>query len=398
MNKHYLSEEITGTGGTIKESPEDFRVEEIPLYTPCGEGEHLYIEFEKKGMTTHQLLRRAAQVFSVAERDIGYAGLKDAKATTTQTISVPLIEPEAAIQLEDDQIRILSAVKHRNKLRLGHLAGNRFLIRIADPLPESLSRAEKVFEVLRQQGVPNYFGAQRYGALGNSHLIGRAILQNDFENGCHLMMGDPEKIEHPDWKKAVELYRTNELDSALELLPRHCRYERILLASLAKGRTHRKSLLNLPRNILRLYLSAYQSSLFDRIVDMRLKTIDKLWPGDLAIKHINGACFQVEDEAVEQARADQFEISATGPLFGHKSMLAKGQSGIIEEALLDNEKLTLTDFKLGKGLAMSGERRPLRVPLTEADARIEDDDLMLSFALPKGSYATSLLREVIKGD
>ena len=162
MNKHYLTEEITGTGGTIKESPEDFRVEEIPLYAPCGEGEHLYIEFEKKGMTTHQLLRRAAQVFSVAERDIGYAGLKDAKATTTQTISVPLIEPEAATQLEDDQIRILSAVKHRNKLRLGHLAGNRFLIRIADPLPESLSRAEKVIEVLQQQGVPNYFGAQRY--------------------------------------------------------------------------------------------------------------------------------------------------------------------------------------------------------------------------------------------
>lgn len=392
----YLTAAIEGTGGSIKETPNDFRVEELPLYQPVGEGEHLYIEIEKQDLTTHQLLRRAAEIFTVPERDIGYAGLKDAKATTTQTISVPLIQPEAAKKLEDEKIRVLSAVRHRNKLKLGHLAGNRFLIRIANPRPEALSRTEQVLEILRAKGLPNYFGSQRYGALGNSHLIGRAILQHDFTNACNLIMGDPEKIEHSGWKKAVELFREDQLDAALEVLPRHCRYERQLLAALSKGKSHKKALFNLPRNILRLYLSACQSSLFDRIVDMRLTTIDQIWPGDIAFKHINGACFRVETPADEQIRADHFEISATAPLFGHKTMMATGQSGILEEALLEKEKIKLEDFSLGRGLSMSGERRPLRVPLTDATAEIDGDDIILSFSLPKGSYATSLLREIIK--
>ncbi len=396
MSNHYLTAGIPGTGGSIKETPDDFRVEEIPLYLPSGEGEHLYVTVEKEGMTTHQLLRRCAQIFSVKERDIGYAGLKDSNATTTQTISIPLLAPDKAKNLEAENIRVISARRHNNKLRPGHLAGNRFNIRVAAPDSDALHKVKQVQEILQEKGVPNYFGVQRYGVLGNSHLIGRAILQNEYEQACRLLVGDPEIIAHADWKKAAELYRAGDISSALEHLPRHCRYERQLLAALAKGKSDRKALFDLPRNILRLYLSAFQSSLFDRIVDMRLATIDKLWPGDIAVKHANGACFRVQDAAEEQSRADNFEISASGPLFGHKAMLASGQSGILEEALLDKEKLSLPDFKIGRGLDMIGERRALRVRLSDFSASIEGDDLMLTFILPKGSYATSLLREIIK--
>jgi len=396
MSEHYLTKEIEGTGGTIKETPDDFRVEEIPLYLPCGEGEHLYISVEKRGMTTHQLLRRAAETFSIAERDIGYAGLKDSNATTVQTISIPLIAPDEARRLEGEQVSVLAAIRHRNKLRPGHLAGNRFRVRIAGPRPDSLPRAQAVLSRLQKTGLPNYFGAQRYGALGNSHRIGLAILRGDHESACHLLIGDPEKIEHPDWRKSAELYHAGNLADALPLLPRHCRYERQLLAGMLKGQSPKKALLNLPLNILRLYLSACQSALFDRLVDMRLATLDRLWPGDIAVKHINGACFRVEDVAIEQARADRFEISATAPLYGHQVMLASGQSGILEEALLDKEKLVLSDFKLGRGLAMAGERRAIRVPLSAVAINHDTDDFVLEFELPKGSYATSLLREIIK--
>ncbi len=396
MAERFLTAEIAGTGGTIKESPEDFRVEEIPLYLPCGEGEHLYITVEKRGLTTHQLLRRCAEIFAVAEREIGYAGLKDSTATAIQTVSVPLVDPDRAKALEDERIRVISAARHRNKLRPGHLAGNRFRIRVAAPRPDALPQAEAVLAVLRDKGVPNYFGEQRYGVLGNSHRIGGAILRGAHEEACALLVGDPEAIEHPGWKEAAALYRDGRHREALQKLPRHCRYEKDLLAALERGQTHKKALLGLPRNILRLYLSAYQSSLFDRVVDMRLATLDRLWPGDIAVKHANGACFRVDDAAAEQPRADHFDISATGPLYGHKVMLASGQSGILEESLLDKENLSLADFKLGRGLAMEGERRPLRVSLPEADVRADDRDLILSFALPRGSYATSLVREITK--
>ena len=152
----------------------------------------------------------------------------------------------------------------------------------------------------------------------------------------------------------------------------------------------------MPRKLLRLYLSAYQSSLFDRLIDMRLGTLKQIWLGDLAYKHINGACFLVTDPEAEQARADTFEISPTAPLFGYKTKLAEGQAGQLEQSLLDLEDLTLESFHLSGGLAMDGERRPVRVPIQSPVASMDGEALLVSFSLPKGSFATSVLAEVMK--
>jgi tRNA pseudouridine13 synthase len=129
---------------------------------------------------------------------------------------------------------------------------------------------------------------------------------------------------------------------------------------------------------------------------MRLASLEQLWHGDLAMKHDNGACFKVPDPAVEQPRAERLEISPTAPLYGHKVKLATGQAGILEESLLDKESLRLTDFKLSAGLAMAGERRPIRVPLQDVATEAQGADLILAFTLPRGSFATSVLREVMK--
>jgi tRNA pseudouridine13 synthase len=392
----YLTAQFPGTGGVIKEAPEDFLVEEIPLYSPCGEGEHLYVEVEKQGLTTFDLLSRLARTLGVRERELGYAGLKDARATTRQTISIPGVKPDQVLGLELEGVRILSARLHRNKLRPGHLAGNRFTIRIRQVREGSLDEARDVLHVLQNVGVPNRFGSQRYGSLGNSHLIGGALLRQNFEEAARQIVGDPSMISNERWRTGAERFAAGDLEGALAALPARYRDERRMIQALIEGRSARAAVLGMPRKLLRLYLSAYQSQLFDRMVTMRLSTLDILWAGDLAWKHDNGACFFVEDPAFEQPRADRFEISPSGPLFGYKTTLARGQAGLLEESLLDKEKLRLKDFRLEDGLGMEGERRPLRVPLNGVDVTVDGADLVLAFSLPKGSYATSVLREIMK--
>ena len=392
----FLTSQLPGSGGTIRQQPEDFQVDEIPLYEPCGEGDHLYVNVEKCGLTTYDLLREVAEALKCKERDLGYAGLKDARAITRQTISVPLRKPEDVKGLQIPGVTILSACLHRNKLRPGHLAGNRFRIRIHQPHSDALQRAEAILGVLSKVGVPNRFGEQRYGALGNSHRIGAAILRDDYDAAISEIIGDPAEINHPGWQQAAVAFHTGDLETAIEKLPRHCRPERRLLEMIRDGKNPRKAVRAMPRKLLRLYLSAFQSSLFDRLIDMRLDTLNQIWAGDLAYKHMNGACFLVTDPAAEQPRADSFEISPTAPLFGCKTKLAEGQAGQLEQELLDAEGLTLESFNLPGGLAMDGERRPLRVPIQGAEAITDGEDLLVSFSLPKGSFATTVLAEVMK--
>ncbi len=392
----FLTAQLPGIKGTIREKPDDFRVDEIPLYEPCGEGDHLYLTVEKCGLTTYDLLRELAKALNCKERDLGYAGLKDAVAITRQTVSVPLRKPEDVKGLKIPGVKILSARLHGNKLRPGHLAGNHFRIRIHKPEPESLQRVEAILGVLQDIGVPNRFGEQRYGSLGNSHRIGQAIIRDDFDMAVNEIIGNPEEINHAGWQEASQAYHSGNLQVAIEKLPRHCRPERQLLEMLRDGKTPRHAVRAMPRKLLRLYLSAYQSSLFDRLIDMRLDTLEKIWPGDLAYKHVNGACFLVTDAETEQARADSFEISPTAPLFGYKTKLAQGQAGLLEQSLLDKEQLTLASFRLPGGLAMEGERRPLRVPVQATGCTQEGENLMVSFSLPKGSFATTVLAEIMK--
>jgi tRNA pseudouridine13 synthase len=395
---NYLTTSFPGTGGSLKESPEDFLVEELPLYTPCGEGEHLYLTVEKRDLTTFDLLQQLARALGVPEREIGYAGLKDARATTRQTVSIAGVRPEQAMALELAGVRILAARYHRNKLRLGHLAGNRFEIRLREVRDGALETALDVLQVLEQVGVPNLFGQQRYGSLGNSHLIGAALLRRDFSGAAREIIGDPAKIGNERWRQGAAAFAAGDLAGALAALPSRMRDERRMLETLRAGRSAEEAVMGLPRKLLRLYLSAFQSALFDRLVAMRLGTLETLWEGDLAFKHDNGACFVVEDPAAEQPRADRFEISPSAPLFGYKVTLARGQAGLLERALLDKERLLLEAFRLPGGLGMEGERRPLRVPLAGAAARQDGEDLIVSFSLPKGSYATSVLREIMKND
>lgn len=393
----YLTSAIPGCGGTIKETPDDFLVEEIPSYSPCGSGEHCYLTIEKHGITTLEAIRRIAKSLKVPERDIGYAGMKDAVGVTRQTISIQRVSPEKACSLVLDGVSVVAASRHTNKLKLGHLKGNRFRIAVRGVSDDAAQNVPAILELLQRRGVPNYFGPQRYGAQGNSHLIGAAILRGDWQGAADHLIGQPDALRDEQWRAAIVAYQQGDLARALQLFPRHCRSERDLLQRLEnRPGAYEKAFSAIHPRLKKLYLSACQSFLFDQVVALRIQIIDELLTGDLACKHVNGACFLVENADVEMERARSFEISASGPLFGCRMKQPENGPLEMERVVLENARIRLDDFNLPGGLRMEGERRPLRVPLGQPSWRLEDNCLRLEFFLPKGSYATSVVREITK--
>ena len=394
----YLTADVPGTGGVIKAVPDDFVVTEIPAYAPCGQGEHVFITIEKRGLTTLEAIHRIAREFRLPEREIGYAGMKDSDGVTRQTMSLQSIAPEKLRGRELPGIRILSATRHVNKLKLGHLRGNHFMVVIRNVNPDALEHAAAVLACLSLRGVPNRFGYQRYGAQGNSHLVGGAMLRGEWRRAVDLLMGDPGLLRDAGWKAAVEAYHGGDIGEALKLLPNHCRGEREVLRRLSlRPEAWESAFRAVHPRLRKLYLSAWQSFLFDRAVDLRLSGLDRLLPGDLAWKHDNGACFLVEKLREEQIRAERLEISPSGPLFGRKMKFPQGDGARCEMGILEEAGITAEMIEAAGALGLEGGRRPLRVPLEDPLLGKEGEDgLRLEFALPRGSYATSVLREITK--
>ncbi len=337
----YLTADVPGIGGVVRSRPEDFRVVERPLYLPCGEGEHLYVRVTKRGLSTPDLVLRLSSVLGIKAMSIGVAGLKDARAVTTQLVSLHGIRPEALARIRlDEQILAVEVLgRHRNRLRTGHHAGNEFTLVVHEVSPEAADSVPRMLEVLRRRGVPNYFGPQRQGRKGQNFLVGAQLLI------------DPRRRAQ------------------------------------------------LSRSTRQWYLNAYQAYLFNRMLARRITTLDRLLSGDWAMKVVNGACFRVEDPAVEQSRADAFEISPTAPLFGSRTEWTSGEAGLLEQSVLTELGLTREGLsEAAKACGFRGERRALRIPFLDPSWSLADRSLTISFALPPGSYATSVLRELMKAD
>lgn len=324
--------------GRYKAEPEDFLVEEVPAYEPCGEGSHVWLWIEKRGMSTIDLVAELGQQLRRHDRDFGIAGLKDAKSISRQWVSVELRDASVVDQLGGERFRVLRWTRHGNKLRLGHLRQNRFSIVLRGTGGDDLEIASKNLAELERTGVPNYFGEQRFGKRGANLAKGLEVLRGD-----------------------------------------------------ARAMARR-----MPRRVFGLVLSAVQSEVFNRVVIARLDRLGTVLPGDLAQLHRNGAVFPVDDVAAAQARADTMEISPSGPMPGPEAMLPSGEPLAIEQAALAALDLDGSEFvDLPFGLAR-GERRPLRMPVHDAKAAPHEQGIELSFGLPKGGYATAVLRELLR--
>ena len=334
-----LTPELPGTSGLVRVAEDDFYVEELPLYEPSGAGEHLYLTVEKRGRSTVEVAAEIARNLGARERDLGTAGLKDKRAVSVQRISVlSKATPEEALRLQGRGFRVLAAGRHGNKLRPGHLRGNRFRIVIRGVVPEAISRARTVCARLAETGVANLFGPQRFGKHGDNAELGRAIL----------------------------------------LRERQVR----------------------DRFLRRIALSALQSELFNRCLAARIA--DGLFAtaidGDVLKKRATGGLFVCDDPRADAPRVLAGELDPAGPLPGHSLFASRGEAARREQAVLVASHIDPELFA-SAGDEMQGARRPYRIAPSELRVEPADDDaLVVSFALPKGSYAVSVLREISKND
>jgi len=394
--ERYLTEDLPGIGGVIKERVEDFVVEELPLYAPSGEGEHTFFEVRKVGISTFQAVQTIAQALGVPLESIGYAGLKDAQAITCQILSVQGVPPEAVTALDLPKIRVMWAERHRNKLRIGHLRGNRFTICVREVDETALPASRAILAVLVERGVPNRYGPQRFGLRGDSARLGRSVVKRDASSFTKAFLGEAHSAESDKVQAARVRFDKGQWREALQLLPPSMADERKALGTLIRtDGDYARAYAAVSKRLKVFLLSAYQSALFNRVLDLRLSSLDRIYVGDLAMKHPGRSVFRVEDEATEQPRVDRFEISPTGPVFGYKMMEAFGKPGELEGAVLASEGLTLQDFRVGGGIRARGERRALRFRVHDPKLWY-DEGVRLSFWLPRGCYATTVLAEIMK--
>jgi tRNA pseudouridine13 synthase len=332
----FITDDLPGVGGEIKAEPTHFVVEEIPLYEAKGEGHHVYVCLTREGMTTRTLKTRLVELFDLREVDVGCAGLKDKHARTTQTFSLllPKADPQEVADTIADQlpVEVEWVRRHRNKLKIGHLLGNRFRVVLLDPEPGAMEGARRISQAVRERGLPNFYGVQRFGAQGDNAQRGRQIL---FGEGTRR------------------------------------------------------------RWLRRFLLRAYQSGLFNTWLTERIRLgwFSVLMTGDIAKKTDTGGLFLVEDAAAERPRFERREIIYTGPIYGYRLFEASGEPGRLERALMEIEGIT---SQMLRDARLRGSRR--RAQLLLDDLRVEPHarGLCFEFSLPKGAYATTLLREFTK--
>jgi len=426
----YLTADLTGIGGIIKERLEDFQVEEIPAYPFEGVGTHCYLKIEKRGFSTMAAADILAKALGRRNIDIGYAGLKDKQAITSQWFSVEHLDSDRARELQKSGgslpagMKVLEISRHRNKIKRGHLAGNKFTIRIRNPewariggdamLNAARERAEAIIAVLAKTGVPNFFGPQRFGMRRDNHLLGLALLTNNSQDFANRFLGDPDpSVDHGQVLRARQHFAKGELDRAIELWPGHLRDERRALSALINGKGNpRRAVFAIHIELKKLLVSALQSFLFNKVLERRLPKLGVILPGDFCTKHENGASFPIgpnpEDAAKEQPRADAHEISPSGPLFGHRMSNADSVVKVMEDQVLQEAGISPAQFDPPADAPRPpvplppGGRRPLRFLAKDLLLSTESDDrgphFVLSFTLPPGSYATVLLGEIMKQD
>ena len=334
---------FAGNRRRIKDHPADFVVEEIPAYEPTGTGEHLYLWIEKEDLPHDILLRRISKTLEISPNDIGTAGIKDRRAITRQYVSVPGRAAERVELLNSPDLHVLRSALHGNKLRTGHLRGNRFTITVRDVNSDAAERATAIAAILQRMGIPNYYGEQRFGREGQTLSL-----------GLDLLAGRAAPRDIPFSKRKF---------------------------------------------LLRLALSSVQSDLFNQALAARLRDglLQTVLLGDVMEVIESGGKFLVDDVAREQARLDEGALAVTGPMFGVKMLAPNGVPAEREAQILENSGVNTANFSNYAQL-MSGARRAYLVRPGDLRVTPVDGGVQFEMSLPTGTYATVLLREFLKTD
>ncbi|MFO0976402.1 MAG: tRNA pseudouridine(13) synthase TruD [Planctomycetaceae bacterium] len=321
----------------IRTTVQDFQVEEIPAYELTGSGDHAWLWIEKSGLSSPQMISLLCDTLRFRPSDVGLAGQKDRWALTRQFVSVPGRLAAAAGGMELNGLKVLSVTMHKNKLKTGHLKGNRFILTLRSASPFTEDQCSKVSERLQElsiQGFPNYYGPQRFGHDGNTLQDGLRLLHN--------------KLPKNHWPE------------------------------------------NQTRTLKRLALSAVQSAVFNLVVADRVEqgTVGNAQPGEVVIRKGGIKPFVLPEGT------DPTDYVPAGPMYGPEMVAASGAAAESEQQCLTTLGLKPSDFLKFAKLTSGARRRMLEFPEETTAALTADGGLQVSFNLPSGTYATTLLQEV----
>lgn len=337
----------------FKQNKDDFCVTEVPLYEFSGEGEHIIIKFRKKDLATWDALQIIANFLGIKQRDIGYAGLKDKNAMTIQSISIHKKHEEKLKEFTHSNIKILETSRHNNKIKIGHLKGNKFFIRLKRVTPIEASKIQQVLNKIIKDGMPNYFGFQRFGIDGDNYKKGQAIIEGKLKekrrNLNQMYINAYQSFLFNNWlSKRIELSK--------------------LICSFDPKEIYEK--INLPLVLVK---------------EMKKQEHPfKLLPGDLMSHYPFGKIFNVEKLLEEAEKFNNKDRVATGLLSGTRVKKAIDVAYEYEEEY---------DLPTGE----NGARRFSWVFPSEVETNYKEDKnwFEMNFFLPKGSYATELISELI---
>jgi tRNA pseudouridine13 synthase len=337
----------------FKQNPNDFVVDEVPLYEFSGSGEHLILHIRKKNLSTIELVLTIAKYLNIKQKEIGYAGLKDKNALTYQYISIHKKYEEQLENFSHPQIKILSTTYHDNKLRIGHLKGNKFFIRVKKVNPTNAKKIDEVLKQIKTYGMPNFFGYQRFGNDGDNHILGEKIAKGE------------KKERNPKLKKLlISAYQSHLFNLWLS--------KRIELSKLIESfnESELESLLNLPKQEIKNLKK--QSHPF------------KIFSGDLMQHYPFGRLFEFDNQE-DYERFVKKDIAPTGLLCGKRAKHSTLYAREIEKSF-DEE------------INADGQRRYAWVFPDDISGKYKSQEAWyeFNFFLPKGSYATVLLVEIAK--
>lgn len=337
----------------FKQSKDDFVVTEIPLYEFSGEGEHLIIKFRKKDLTTWDAQQIFSEQLGCKAKDIGYAGLKDKNAMTVQSFSLPKSCEANLAKFHHDNIKILETTYHNNKIRIGHLRGNKFFIRLKRVNTVDSRKIEQILGQMVTWGIPNYFGFQRFGIEGDNYKKGEQIVQGKLKERSQKLR-----------QMYINAYQSHLFNAWLS--------KRIELSKLVDAFEPKAiyEKLGLPLEIVKQMKK--QEHPF------------KLLPGDLMSHYPFGKIFHVENLDEEAQKFHDRDRVPTGILAGKKIKVSIDLAYEYEKEF---------DIKIPE----DGARRFAWIFPQDIESSYKDEKnwMELSFTLPKGSYATELISELI---
>ncbi|ASI98088.1 tRNA pseudouridine(13) synthase TruD [Thermococcus celer] len=396
-----------GIGGRIKAQPEDFVVIEEPLPAIFEGRKNAIFLLKKRNWDTMSAVKEIAKRAGISYRDVGFAGTKDRHAVTHQYVSVPAEAKERVenVRIRDIELRFVS---YGRFIKLGHLLGNRFRIIVRDVDESAFGLTREIIRELREKGgFPNYFGYQRFGERRvTNHLIGKLLLRGDFEGAARLFLGAHGGGMEGDEARR-NFWESGDVERALEEFPNFLRYERTLLHRYKETGSWKKAFLSLPLPIMRIFIHAYQSYLFNLYLSRRIEELplNEALVGDIVVGVKGGIPYRDRTYRVTETNVNfvngkirKNRAMVSGPLFGFAMRRAAGLPGELERGILEEEGINPEAFKkLPKPMREPGGRRELLIrPLGMTYGYVPGTGMCFRFFLPKGVYATSVLREITK--